>query len=255
MPTFEAYVDEALATPFEGWDFSFIEDRIVREGTPWSYAERVAELAADASVMVDLGTGGGEFLSRVSPRPPVLIATEGYMPNVPVAARLLRPLGIHVLAYEGSPDNADQDRSTPETLPFRDATLDVVIDQHEAFNARDVARVLTDGGTFLTQQVGGRDCIELCEALGDVTPQPAPFGIAEYADQFAGAGLEIVDAREAFSAKTFLDVGAVLYYVNAIPWAFVGFSLDRHREALRRIHEEGPLTCHEHRLLFEVRKP
>jgi len=254
MRTFEELVDEALDTPFEGWDWSRIEDRVVHEGAPWSYAGRVDELAARASTMVDLGTGGGEFLSRVMPRPPLLVATEGYMPNVPVAARRLVPLGIRVVAYEGSPDNVDQDRSTPQTLPFRDEAFDVVVDQHEAFNAPDVARVLKSGGTFLTQQVGARDCIELCDALGGVTPQPAPT-LERYVEQFAVARLDVIDARESYATKTFLDAGALLYYVLAIPWAFVGFSLDTHREALRALHDAMPFTTNEHRYYFEARKP
>jgi len=121
-----------------------------------------------------------------------------------------------------------------------------------------VARVLKPDGTFLTQQVGGLDCIELCEALGSVRTQHLP-SLDDCAQQIASGGLEIVDAREAFSAKTFLDIGAILYYVLAIPWAFVGFSLETHRDTLREIHErtvrDGGFTVHEHRLLFEARKP
>src|SRR4051812_39053751 len=137
MRSFDDVLAEAAAQDFTGWDFSLIDDRVERAGTPWSYAGRANELAAAAETMVDLGTGGGEFLSGVSPRPRVLIATEGFMPNVPVPAARLRPLGIHVVAYEGSPDNVDQDRSTPQTLPFRSDAFDVVIDRHEAFNAPD----------------------------------------------------------------------------------------------------------------------
>lgn len=37
-------------------------------------------------------------------------------------------------------------------LPFRDGSMDVVIDRHEAFRTTGVARVLTAGGTFLTHR-------------------------------------------------------------------------------------------------------
>jgi len=66
-------------------------------------------------------------------------------------------------------------------------------------------------------------------------------------------------ASEAFCAKTFLDVGALLSYVLPIPWAFEGFSMDTHRDPLREIHErierDGGFTAYEHRLLFEATKP
>jgi SAM-dependent methyltransferase len=255
MRSFEELVDEAASHEFTGWDFSFIADRVVREGTPWDYTARVNELASGSTSMLDLGTGGGEFFSEVSPRPPLMVATESYAPNVAVAAGRLTAVGAHVVAAEGAHDNAEQafdDRSGP--LPFRDAAFDVVIDRHTAFRATEVAGVLTPGGTFYTQQVGARDCIELCEALGGVTPCPAP-SVDRYVEQLTRAGLEIVVAREAFCAKTFLDVGALLGYVLPIPWAFRGFSLETHLEALRTIHERGPFTCSEHRLLFEARKP
>ncbi len=256
MRSFEEVLDEALSHEFTGWDFSRIASRVIREGTPWSYRDRVNALAASADALVDLGTGGGEFLSVVTPRPRLLVATEGYMPNVPVAAQRLRPLGIHVVAYEGSPDNVDQDRNTPRTLPFTAESFDVVIDRHEAFNAPDVARVLKHGGTFYTQQVGGGDCIELCEALG-AAPQPAPSKDS-YAEQLTAAGLDVRDARESYAAKRFTDSGALLSYILAIPWAFVGFSLETHREALREIHDrterEDGFVTNEHRLLFEAAK-
>src|SRR5947207_2122871 len=100
MRAFEDVLAEAASTDFTGWDFGAIEDRVVREGVPWDYTTRCNDLAAHADTLVDLGTGGGEFLSEISPRPRLLVATEGWMPNVPVAAGRLRPLGIHVVAYE-----------------------------------------------------------------------------------------------------------------------------------------------------------
>jgi SAM-dependent methyltransferase len=256
MPTFEELVAEAEAHDFSGWDFSFIEDRVVRAGTPWDYGARVDELAAGARTLVDLGTGGGEFLSGISPRPRLTIATESYAPNVAIAAQRLATVGAFAVATPGANDNAQQapdDDSGP--LPFRDGSVDVVIDRHTAFRASEVARVLRTGGTFITQQVGTRDCIELCDALGGVTPCVSPT-VDEYVAQLRGAGLDVRIAAEAFCAKTFLDVGALLSYVLPIPWAFVGFSLERHRERLRGIHErivrDGGFTTNEHRLFFEA---
>jgi SAM-dependent methyltransferase len=255
MGTFEELVDEAVSTPFVGWDWSHIEHRIVREGTPWNYTERVNELAAVSNAVLDLGTGGGEVFSNVTPRAPLMVATESYRPNIAVAGARLASVGAYVVGSDGAHDNAEQsfdDRSGP--LPFRDASFDAVVDRHTAFRATEVARVLRPDGTFLTQQVGALDCIELCEALGEVSPCPAPT-VDEYVAQLEAAGLDVVVAREAFSAKTFLDIGALLLYVLPIPWAFRGFDLDKHRAVLRAMHDAGPFTCNEHRLLFEAVKP
>lgn len=59
--------------------------------------------------------------------------------------------------------SAVQDRAA--ALPFRDASFDVVLDRHEAYDPSDVARVLASGGVFLTQQVHGRSYAELNRAL------------------------------------------------------------------------------------------
>jgi SAM-dependent methyltransferase len=254
MRTFEELVAEAAAHEFSGWDFSALEGRIRREGMPWDYAARVHEKAKDAHTLLDLGTGGGEFLAAVRPRPPLTIATESFMPNVPVAGRRLLPLGAYVIATEGAADNAKQtaDEETGR-LPLRTGSVDLVIDRHTAFRPAEVARVLRPDGTFITQQVGSADEIELCEALGAVTPTLSP-DVGQYASQLTRAGLEVIEARDAFPAKTYLDVGAILFNVLAIPWSYGGFSLQEHRGRLKEIHtlieREGGFTVHEHRLFF-----
>jgi hypothetical protein len=69
-----------------------------------------------------MGTGGGEALSGLVPRPPRTVATEAWPPNVPVAARRLRPLDIPVVQDEGAAENFAQDASRGR-LPFRDGAF------------------------------------------------------------------------------------------------------------------------------------
>lgn len=150
---------EGLTAPTEGWDFTRFGDRIRQEGPPWRYWDMVAELALGAGTMLDLGTGGGEqlaaFWAGARVRPPFTVATESWPPNVPVAAARLRTLGIPVVHSEGAPDNdaqaADERRGR---LPFIDGTFALVVDRHEAFNAREVKRVLASRGG-LSHSAGG----------------------------------------------------------------------------------------------------
>lgn len=51
--------------PFIGWDFSYLDGRMLEEQPPWSYSARAAELMRQASSVVDLGTGGGERLLKL----------------------------------------------------------------------------------------------------------------------------------------------------------------------------------------------
>ena len=49
--------------PFTGWDFSHIRDRIVSSPLPWSYPSKVLPRIRKVKSLLDMGTGGGEFLA------------------------------------------------------------------------------------------------------------------------------------------------------------------------------------------------
>ena len=256
--TFDELIDGVAGRRLEGWDFSFLAGRLEADEEPWNYAERVNALAASSRSLLDLGTGGGEFLSAVRPRPGLTVATEGWMPNVAVADARLRPLGIGVVAVEGAPDNAVQRFTDVEgRLPFVDGSFDAVIDRHEAFRATEVARILAGGWTFLTQQVGSRNEVELNEALGGEVPPCLSPTLEEYVDQLEAAGLRVTQAQEAFPVKRYLDVGAVLALLLMVPWQYEGFDLERHRGRLLQIHRHieahGAFEVRQHRFLLEAR--
>ena len=56
---------------------------------------------AHAEAALDIETGGGEVLATVARPPALLVATEGWRPNVEVARARLRPLGVQVVAAGG----------------------------------------------------------------------------------------------------------------------------------------------------------
>ncbi len=83
---------ESANTNFSGWDFSFISEtgRMKSEPLSWSYGSTAFQLMQRAESMLDMGTGGGEFLSMLQPFPSTIYATEGYAPNVPIAREEIR---------------------------------------------------------------------------------------------------------------------------------------------------------------------
>ena len=132
---------EAETTAFRGWDFSKLGDRLVVEPPHWDFAEIVANAAASATTMLDMGTGGGEWLSSLRDRPLLTIATESWQPNVEVAAARLSALSVPVVYTEGAPDNHRQEPGNPAgRLPFRTEAFDLVTNRHESFRADEVAR-------------------------------------------------------------------------------------------------------------------
>ena len=164
---------EAAAHPTSGWDFSWLGDRMSMSGVPWDYRVIVEAEVARATHVLDMGTGGGERLAEIRSLPERTVATEGWAPNVPVAAARLAPLGIRVVHDEGAIDNVDQVERPPHgRLAFRDAAFDVVINRHEAFAAEGgVSRPRVRWQVHHpTGRLGGRGCRRTDRA--STTPRP-----------------------------------------------------------------------------------
>ncbi|MDE1882063.1 MAG: methyltransferase domain-containing protein [Euryarchaeota archaeon] len=196
---------------------------------PWDYRTIAKEKVAHASGLLDLGTGGGEFLASLAPLPARSFATEGYPPNLEVARRRLAPLGVRV-------DPIGKDNR----IPLPDRSVDLVLSRHEEFDPNEVHRVLSAQGKFVTQQVGGRNCEELRERFGLQASKSTndTSSVAALSGEVSGAGLRVERREEAILAYEFLDVGALVYFLRAVPWEVPGFSTSRHRAMLERIHGE-----------------
>ncbi|MEV1147769.1 methyltransferase domain-containing protein, partial [Micromonospora sp. NPDC049799] len=181
--------------------------------------------------------------------PPLLVATEGWPPNVAVAARVLRRIGGHVVAVTpGAP------------LPFRDAAFDLVVSRHPVrTDWAETARVLRPGGTFLSQQIGPGTVRELSEAILGPLPPPTERHPERAVADAEAAGLRVVDLREATLRTVFHDVAAVVWFLRKVVWTVPGFTVERHRPALVRLHHriraEGPFVAHARRFLVEAIRP
>ncbi len=236
--------------PFTGWDFSYLKGRMMEEQPPWSYSARAAEVLQGAASVLDMGTGGGERLLRLREYWPVkVVVTEDYPPNVRLARERLLPLGVRVEVVELTLDGV---------LPFNDAEFDVVLNRHSGFNPAEVARVLTPGGTFLMQQIDPWWAYDLMEVF-HTSPQCPDETLANCVTWFKDAGLAIVTAEDWTGRFTFTDVGAIVYYLKAIPWIVPGFSLATHLDGLltlqARLEKEGELRFAAKKFLIEARKP
>jgi hypothetical protein len=232
-------IEEAIARPVTGWDFRWLGHRLTTHPLEWSFASLVAEHARGSTDLLDMSTGGGEWLADLRHRPERTVATESWPPNVTIADARLRPLGVRLVWSEDTPDNVAQLRDQPRgRLPFRAGSFSLIVNRHASFLAAEVARVLSAGGTFLTEQVGG-DYADVYEALGLPHPRPAgeTWSVTLASRQIRDAGLDIVDSREATLITEFTDVGAFAWYLKAVPWAVPNFTVERYRSALERLHE------------------
>jgi SAM-dependent methyltransferase len=259
VPDFDELVTEAMTAPFSGWDFSWLDRRSKTDPLPWDYSARVAALAGTARTMLDMGTGGGEALSRLPNHASRTVASEAWPPNVPVAGRRLMPIGIPVIQNEAARDNMDQDGANEGgRLPFRDGSLDLICNRHESFLAVEVSRVLVPGGTFVTQQVDYHDNDDLAQLLGIEMPEEPESWIGVAERQVTEAGLVIEEAARADQRIRFDDIAAVVFYLKAISWSIPGYSLEKHRDRLRALYADAsawPVMTSGHRFLLVATKP
>lgn len=235
--------------PFTGWDFSYLDGRIAGGREPWSYLDRASELMRHCSSVIDLDTGGGEKLLKLREHWPArVVATEDYPPNFDLATKRLAGLGVEVVKAAVSDTNP---------MPFAAGEFELVLNRHAAFNPSEVARVLAEGGTFLTQQVHGMWLWDLQAAFG-ATPQFPDVSSAKYVPMLQSTGMTVVAVEEWEGRMVFADVGAIVYYLKAVPWEVPGFTVKKHLRhllALQERREAGEeLGFHAAKFLIEASK-
>ena len=232
-----------------GWDFSHIDGRYT-EGTdfPWDYRQVIGEYLSPEKKLLDIDTGGGEFLLSLGHPYENTAATENYPPNVQLCKETLLPLGIDFRQADGNGE-----------LPYPDESFHVVIDRHGDFNPGEIYRVLKPGGVFISQQVGAENDRELVELLCGNVAMPFPEQYAQRAaDKFRRAGFSMVRQEECFRPIRFFDVGALTWFARVIPWEFPDFSVDTHLQNLlaaqRIVEETGCVEGRTHRFLLVAKK-
>lgn len=67
---------------FTGWDFSDIKDSWENEDLPWNYTEIVKKYLFPDLELLDMGTGGGEYLLSLNHPFEKTSVTEGWKPNI-----------------------------------------------------------------------------------------------------------------------------------------------------------------------------
>ena len=245
----KSWKDEEQIAYIHGWDFSHIHGRYTeQDDLPWDYRAVIEAYLHPRMKILDIDTGGGEFLLSLNHPRENTAATENYPPNVELCKSVLLPLGIDFRAGDGK-----------EKLPFDDGSFDMVINRHGDFNADEIYRVLKPGGHFITQQVGAENDWELVELLCGETEMPFPDQYLSIArEKFEKAGFTVLRSEEVFRPIRFFDVGALVWFARIILWEFPNFSVDTHLENLlnaqRILEEQGSISGSIHRFLLVAQK-
>ncbi len=240
---------EEEAAQMHGWDFSHLRGRYEEaRDLPWNYRAVVAQHLRPEMKLLDMETGGGEFLLSLGHPLARTAATEGYAPNVALCEKTLRPLGVDFRAAQSG-----------GKLPFPDESFDLVINRHGAYDVQEIRRVLKPGGVFVTQQVGAQNDRELVELLCGALPLPFPSQtLAAQQQVFEAAGFLLLDGQEYHGRIRFGDVGALVWFARVIPWEFPGFSVESSLDGLWKaqqlLEEKGRIDGTTHRFLLVARK-
>ena len=247
-PLFERLLREAWEHDFSGWDWSYLNGRMVESPLSWDYHKLVFDQSRRVHSLLDIGTGGGEFLATLRPFPPRTYATESYPPNFEVARKFLEPLGVKVLGVREE-----------EPLPFEDGSLELVINRHASYSASEIHQVLKPGCHFITQQVGGRNDIRFNEILQEKVEFIYSYWTLDYAvNELVQSGFEIIQALEEFPETIYHDIGAVVFHLKVISWQVEGFTVEKYYDKLALIHnliqETGKFAVNSHRFLVEAYK-
>lgn len=237
------------AAGFSGWNFSHLRGRWKDEQQPWDYEQILKEYLKPEHKLLDMGTGGGEFLLSLNHPTTQCSVTEGWEPNVKLCRERLEPLGICVRKIDD-----------PKHIPYADEAFDIVINRHEAYDLNEVYRILKPEGIFITQQVGGSNDADLSVKLGCYreSVDADAYDLHHAMAASKKAGFKVIQGFESYTPIEFYDLGALVYFAHIIEWEFGGFSVETHFEQLCTLQEEielnGCITGMEHRYLICLKK-
>lgn len=228
---------------FKGWDFSYLKNRWSDEGLPWDYKNILNQYLKPNYKLLDMGTGGGEFLLSLNHPYKNTAVTESWSPNVKLCKEKLELLEIEVKQVF----NDDQ-------LPFENNTFDIIINRQSSYNIKEVKRILKPNGLFITQQVGGKNNEVLSKALIKNFKPPFPDNTLENSlKELSKNSFEVIYNNEYFPYLRFKDIGAIVYFAKIIEWEFPNFSVDNCFQELCELHEElrikGYIESLEHRFI------
>ena len=228
---------------FHGWDFSHLDSRWWHEPLKWDYKDIVMEYLHPTHNLLDMGTGGGEFLLSLGHPHENTSVTEAWPPNIQLCMEKLAPLGIQVYpVQDGAP------------LPIADNSFDIVINRHESYDPHEIRRVLKPGGMFITQQIGRQNCLSLIKRINLEESIHQNFSLETELPKFQDCGFLVRYSNECFPEVKFYDVGAIVYWAKIIEWSFPRFSVERNFARLCALQDDieshGFISDLQHRFII-----
>ncbi|MDR2807444.1 MAG: class I SAM-dependent methyltransferase [Spirochaetaceae bacterium] len=214
---------------------------------PWDYKNIVEKYFPGKETLLDMETGGGEFLVSLRNLPKNVYATESYEPNISIAKKRLKEKNI-ILKSIGEDG----------VIPFTDEYFDIIINRHGSYEIKELKRTLKKEGIFITQQVGGLNGIDINMVFETKTIEYVNWCMIKNIEMFEDNGMEILESGEKTGKMKFNDIGAFVYYLKCIPWQVEDFSINKYYRKLKIINQiiekDGYINFIMHRFYIIIKK-
>ncbi len=138
-----------------GWDFSKMKYEVV-DNSEFVYFDEINENIDKNTVLLDIGTGGGEkLINQILDECLMKIGTDFSDEMIKVAKRNI-----------DKKNNVKVFKMNSDRILFPDEFFDVVCARHTPFNTNEIYRLMKPKGKFFSEQIDEDDCLELKNLFG-----------------------------------------------------------------------------------------
>lgn len=135
------------------WDFSDI-NYIVEQDSPWDFYKEIAKYSRSNSLILDLGTGGGEKALAQMPDAGMIIATD-------FSSKMIETANINKKNYPNK--NIKFVTMDNLNMKFPNKLFDIITARHTIIDAVQIYNCLSDNGMLIIEGIDKYDCWELKE--------------------------------------------------------------------------------------------
>lgn len=137
-----------------GWDFSKLKYELI-DNSSFQYFDEINSQITEQSILLDIGTGGGEKLTNlISNKCLLKVGTDFSSEMIKVANENNKNNKIKFFEMNS------------EAIKFPDAFFDIISARHTPFDFKEIFRLLNDKGIFFSEQIDEEDCKSLKELFG-----------------------------------------------------------------------------------------
>lgn len=230
-----------------GWDFSRLKDE--REPVPWEYLDVVKDYLKDTFSVLDVGTGGGEKIIRLSK---FFKRGVGIDPD----PKMIKTANINKRKAKNNKVSFEQYGA--ENLEELDQSFDLIINRHAVVIASQIVDVLKQDGYFITQQVASKNMQNFRDIFN------IPFFVSKWSNdlstmvpEFKKLKCRIVVTGEYNVNYWVKDVESLIFWLKAIDIP-EGFNIEDHWQQIDEIIEKFTtpkgIISNEHRQLLIIQK-